>query len=110
MPIALRILVLTAGWLVPLVWTILWGVFRGAYAHGGFVWWQHAHYAGLALLGLSAFWLHRLHGGPLHRRELLSVGAVSTSLLLVLTWFAFQAGLAVHDPPRSIFGFLFDRP
>lgn len=110
MPIAIRILIVTAGWLLPLGWTVLWGVFRGAYARGGFVWWLHAHYAGLTLLGLLAFGLHRKHGGPLQLREMLTLGASSASLLLVLTWFAFQAGLAVHDPPRSLSGFLFDEP
>jgi hypothetical protein len=110
MSIALRILVLTAGWLLPLGWTIVWGVFRGAYAHGGFGWWRHAHHAGLALCGLFAFCVHWRHGGPFQSREMLTVGAVSTGLLLVVGWFAFQAGLAVHDPPSSIGGFLFVEP
>lgn len=110
MSIALRILVLTIGWLLPLGWTIVWGVFRGAYAHGGFGWWQHAHHAGLAVFSLFALWVHWRHGGPFQSCELLTIGAVSTSLLLVVGWFAFQAGLAVHDPPSSLSGFLFDQP
>jgi hypothetical protein len=110
MSIALRILVLTAGWLIPLGWTIVWGVFRGAYAHGGFGWWQHAHHAGLALFGAFAFWVHWRNGGPFQSRELLTVGFVATGLLSIVGWFAFRVGLAGHDPPSSITGFLFDEP
>lgn len=110
MPIALRILVLTAGCLLPLAWTILWGTFRGAYAHGGFLWWRDAHYAGLVLLTAFALWLHRRLGGGLRVREWLTVIAVFASLLLGSTYLAFQAGLAVHEPPASLSGFLFDEP
>jgi len=102
--------VLTAGWLLPLAWTILWGTFRGAYAHGGFIWWRHAHYAGLALLAAFALWLRRRLGRRLQIREWLTVSTVFASLLLGSTYLAFQAGLAVHEPPASLSGFLFDEP
>jgi hypothetical protein len=32
MSIGLRIFLLTTGWILPLGWTVVWGVFRGAYA------------------------------------------------------------------------------
>jgi hypothetical protein len=110
MPIAIRILFLTAGWLLPLAWTILWGVFRGTYAHGGFGWWQQVHHGGLVGLGAFALWLHWRQGGPLQLREMAALAAGSASLLLLVTWLSFQAGLAVHEPPASVSGFLFDEP
>lgn len=110
MSVAVRILVLTTGWLVPLAWTMLWGLFRGAYAHGGFGWWQYAQYAGSTGFGLLAFGVHWRLGGPFQPGELLAVGAVATGLLLAVGCLAFQTGLAIHDPPSSLSEFLFAEP
>jgi hypothetical protein len=96
--------------LLPLAWTVLWGVFRGAYAHGGFVWWQTVHHLGLALLGLFAFALNWRLTGPLRPHQLLALGASSAGALLLLTWLSFQTGLALHLSPTSVSSFLFDEP
>lgn len=106
----MRVLILTATWLLPLGWTVVWGVFRGAYAHGGFVWWDDAHHAGLLVLGLAALGLHWRQGGPWPSRELVALGLAPAGLLLMVTWLSFQCGLAVHDPPDSVSAFLFDEP
>lgn len=117
MHISIRNLAITGGWLLPLAWTILWGVFRGFFAHGGFVWWQYAHHVGLALLGLFAYSLHlfaySLHRGsgePLRPHQRFALAATAASVLLVLTWLSFQTGLALHVPPVSVSSFLFDEP
>jgi hypothetical protein len=110
MPITARVLLLTAAWQVPLGWTVLWGIFRGAYAHGGYRWWQHAHYGGLVLLGLGALAVHRRYGGPMLARELTTAAAAFASCLLLATLLSFQCGLAIHELPESLGGFLFHLP
>jgi hypothetical protein len=110
MSVTARVLLLTAAWQFPLGWTVLWGIFRGAYAHGGYRWWQHAHHGGLLLLGLAAYAAHRRYAGPMHAREQVMLVAVLSNVLLLATWLSFQCGLAVHVLPDSLATFLFDEP
>ena len=63
-----------------------------------------------ASLLVAGFWLHWRHGGPLQPRDLLIIGTVSASFLVLVTWFSFQTGLAAHELPVSLSGFLFDEP
>ena len=103
-----RFVPIAVTWLVPLSWTVLWGLFRGENAHGGFVWWRDVHYGGLLLLSALATVLTKRE--PNHIPKLLRNSVVAGSALVFATWLAFQAGLAKHQPPDSIIAFVLNEP
>ena len=102
-----------AAWLVPLLWAVAWALFRGAFAHGGYVWWETVHINGaLVLLGVGMrtfVWRHLIGG----RRSVAAFGASQVALVTVVilaNWLCFQAGLAYHCPPTSIVDFFWQDP
>jgi len=103
-----------AAWLAPLVWVAAWGLFRGAFAHGGYVWWETVHvYGALALLVCSIVsqrFVWKRRGG---RGTVVAFGASQAALVtvvLVANWLCFQTGLACHCTPTSISEFFWQDP
>ena len=106
----------TASWFVPLLWVVSWSLFRGVYAHGGYLWWETVHvYGGLALLvaglGARTFAWRRHRIGD--RRSVIAFAASQAALVAVVIsagWLGFQTGLAYHCPPTSVGEFLWQDP
>ncbi len=104
-----------AAWLVPLLWVAAWALFRGAFAHGGYVWWETVHINGALVLlvgGLAVrtfVWRQRIGGC----RSVAAFGASQVALVTVVilaNWLCFQAGLAYHCPPTSSGDFFWQDP
>jgi hypothetical protein len=97
-------------WGVTMLWTIAWGLFRGAYAHGGYIWWTGVHHAGTAVCTLLAIGIHWREANRRSWRmgRLASLGLAVAAV--VLTVVAFQSGLAFHQRPDSVQAFLLDEP
>lgn len=103
-------------WIIPMLWAMPWALFRGAFAHGGFVWWERMHIGGLILLVLAALTVRTNLWRRRHARPPRSVGAhvldqsVLVLLVVLANWLSFQAGIALHHPPESLSEFLWSAP
>ena len=103
-------------WVVPLLWTVPWALFRGEFAHGGYVWWQQVHIGGLLLLVAAALatrmylWRRRSSQQPRALGAHLLGQSALVLLVMVANWLSFQAGLARHQPPQSLSEFLWSDP
>ncbi|HYQ00556.1 MAG TPA: hypothetical protein VER96_17885, partial [Polyangiaceae bacterium] len=82
-----------AAWLAPLVWVAAWGLFRGAFAHGGYAWWETAHvYGALALLACSIALQRFVWKRRGVRGTVVASGVSQTALVtavLVASWLCF---------------------
>lgn len=103
-------------WIIPLLWTVPWALFRGEFAHGGFVWWGQVHIGVLLLLVLVAlavrtYLWRRRHSQPPRPVGAHVLGQFGLVLLVVIAnWLSFQTGLARHHPPESLGEFLWSDP
>jgi ammonia channel protein AmtB len=108
-------LVRKAAWFVPLAWVMSWALFRGAYAHGGYLWWQTVHVRGglvllvAALIARTVLWRRQQEA----RASGAAFGAGQVALVAVVvvaSWLCFQTGLAYHCPPTSVAEFFWQDP
>lgn len=108
-------LVVFAAWAVTLAWTVCWGLFRGQFAHGGYVWWENVHGWGLTLLLLLCISITavRWRTRPILAASALWHVVLQLSMILgvlVSTWLSFQTGLAIHESPDSFHDFFWNEP
>ena len=104
-----------AAWVLPLTWVVAWSLFRGAYAHGGYLWWERVHFRGAIVLVLAALatrmilWWRRADS----KRSKIGIAASQLALVtavVVVNWLCFQTGLAYHCPPTSVGEFFWQDP